>query len=117
MAKTAEALTQNPRQILKVIGETVTTLKCRFQSTKDNRNTQALNEDFGKLLPKFKVGFNTVESLVTRSDLDKFASSEEGEAVIRAEAEKLEINFEKYNDLCEWHAKSNRGHGKKQKKT
>ena len=117
MAKTVETLTQNPRQILKVIGETVTTLKCMCQATKENRYPQALHENIGKVLPKFKADFNAVESLVMRSDLEKYAGSDGGEAVIRAVAEKLDGNYERYNDLCEWHAKFSRDVGKNQKKS
>lgn len=115
LAKTVDSLTRNPRQILKVIGETVTTLKCMYQSTKENRYTQTLNEDIGKLLPKLKADFNAVESVVTASD--PVAGSDDGEAVIRAIAERLELNYDKYNDLCEWHAKFSRDTCKKHKKT
>ena len=116
--KTIETLTTNPRHILKIIGETVTTLKCMFQSTMGNRYTEKINEDIGKLLPKFKSDFKTVESFVTKSthDMDKFAGTDEGEVVIRAVATKLEGNYEKYNELCEWHSKFNPNNSKKQRK-
>ncbi len=116
--KTIETLTTNPRQILKVIGETMTTLKCMFQSTMQIRYTEKLNEDIGKLLPRFKSDFNAVESLVTKSthDLEKFAGTDEGEAVIRAVATKLEGNHEKYHELCEWHSKFTPSNSKKPRK-
>ena len=117
LSKSTDTLTKNPRQILKVIWETVTTLKVMYQATKAIRYTEALNEDIGKLLPKFKSDFAAVESLVTRSDLESYACTEEGEAVIRAVAVKLEHNYEQFNELCEWHAKFNRDQSKKQKKS
>ena len=90
---------------LKVIGETVITLKCMFQSTLEGKYTEKLNEDIGKLLPRFKSDFKGVETLATRSsqDLEKFSGGEDGKAIIRAMAVKLESNFEQYNELCDWH--------------
>ena len=118
MNKTIETLRTNPRQILKVIGETVTTLKCMYQSTMQGRYTEKLNEDIGKLLPKFKTDFNSIESLVMKAthDLETFAGTDEGEAVIRALATKLDGNFDKCNELCDWHSKFTPPNTKKQRK-
>jgi hypothetical protein len=82
------------------------------------RYTEQLNEDIGKLLPMFKSDFNAVESLVTKSthDLETFAGTDDGEAVIRAVATKLEGNYEKYNELCEWHSKFTPNNSKKPRK-
>ena len=117
--KTIETLTSDPRKILKVISDTVITLKVMFQSTTECKYTEKLNEDIGKLLPRFKTDFKGVESLALKSshDLEKFAGSDDGEAVIRAVAVKLEGNFEKYNELCDWHTKfvPNNGNGKRQR--
>ena len=49
-------------------------------------------------------------------DLEKFAGADDGEAVIRAMAVKLEGNFEKYNELCDWHSKFVPNNSKKQRK-
>jgi hypothetical protein len=115
--KTIETLTSDPRKILKVISDTVITLKCMFQSTLECKYTEKLNEDIGKLLPRFKGDFKGVESLALKSshDLEKFAGADDGEAVIRAVAVKLEGNFEKYNELCDWHTKFVPNNGKKQR--
>ena len=117
--KTIETLTSDPRKILKVISATVITLKVMFQSTTECKYTEKLNEDIGKLLPRFKTNFKGVESLALKSshDLEKFAGSDDGQAVIRAVAVKLEANFEKYNELCDWHTKfvPNNGNGKRQR--
>ena len=117
--KTIETLTSDPRKILKVISDTVITLKVMFQSTTECKYTEKLNEDIGKLLPRFKVDFKGVESFALKSshDLEKFAGADDGEAVIRAVAVKLEANFEKYNELCDWHTKfvPNNGNGKRQR--
>jgi hypothetical protein len=117
--KTIETLTSDPRKILKVISDTVITLKVMFQSTTECKYTEKLNEDIGKLLPRFKVDFKGVESFALKSshDLEKFAGSDDGQAVIRAVAVKLEANFEKYNELCDWHTKfvPNNGNGKRQR--
>jgi hypothetical protein len=116
--KTIETLTIDSRKILKVIGETVITLKCMFQSTLEIRYTENLNEDIGKLLPRFKMDFKGVESLATKSsiDVETFAGTDDGEAVIRAMAVKLEGNFEKHNELCDWHSKFVPNNSKKQRK-
>ena len=116
--KTIETLTTDPRKILKVVGETVITLKCMFQSTLAIRYTEQLNEDIGKLLPRFKTDFKGVETLATKSshDLEQFASAGDGGAVIRAMAVKLEGNFEKYNELCDWHSKFVPNNSKKPRK-
>jgi len=115
--KTIETLTSDPRKILKVISDTVITLKCMFQSTLECKYTEKLNEDIGKLLPCFKVDFKGVESLAVKSshDLEKFAGADDGEAVIRVVAVKLEGNFEKYNELCDWHSKFVPNNGKRQR--
>jgi hypothetical protein len=115
--KTIETLTSDPRKILKVIGETVITLKCMFQSTLECKYTEKLNEDISKLLPRFKTDFKGVESLALKSshDLEKFAGADDGEAVIRAVAVKLEGNYEKYNELCDWHTKFFPNNSKKQR--
>jgi hypothetical protein len=85
----------------------------------NSRIDGAVNEDIGKLLPRFKTDFKGVESFALKSshDLEKFAGSGNGEAVIRAVAVKLEANFEKYNELCDWHTKfvPNNGNGKRQR--
>ena len=117
--KTIETLTNDPRKILKVISDTVITLKVMFQSTTEFKYTEKLNEDIGKLLPRFKLDFKGVESFALKSshDLEKFAGADDGQAVIRAVAVKLEANFEKYNELCDWHTKfvPNNGNGKRQR--
>ena len=93
-------------------------MKCMFQSTLEIRYTEKLNEDIGKLLPRFKTDFKGVESLAMKSshDLEEFAVADDGEAVIRAMAVKLEGNFEKYNELCDWHSKFVPNNSKKQRK-
>ena len=118
MNKTIETLTSDPRKISKVIGETVITLKCMFQSTLECKYTEKLNEDIGKLLPRFKTDFKGVESLAMKSshDLEKFAGADDGEDVIRAMSVRLEGNFEKYNELCDWHSKCVPNNSKKQRK-
>ena len=115
--KTIETLTSDPRKILKVISDTVITLKCMFQSTLECKYTEKLNEDIGKLLPRFKMDFKGVESFALKSshDLEKFAGADDGEAVIRDVAVKLEGNFEKYNELCDWHSKLVPNNGKRQR--
>ena len=119
MNKTVETLTSDPRKILKVISETVITLKCMFQSTLAIRYTEQLNEDIGKLLPRFKTDYKGVENLATKSshDLEKFTSGGDGEATIRAMAVKLEGDFEKYNELCNWHSKFVPNNTKKPRKS
>ncbi len=52
--KTIETLTSDPRKILKVVSDTVISLKCMFQSTVECKYTEKLNEDIGKLLPQDK---------------------------------------------------------------
>ena len=103
---------------MKVVGESIITLKCMFESTKGGKYTEKLHEDIGKLLPRFKSDFKSVETLATRSsqDLEKFAGGEDGEAIIRAMAVKLESNLEQYNELCDWHSKFVPHNAKKQKK-
>ena len=104
---------------MKVVSDTVISLKCMFQSTMECKYTERLNDDIGKLLPRFKGDFKGVESFALKSshDLEKFAGSDDGQAVIRAVAVKLEANFEKYNELCDWHTKfvPNNGNGKRQR--
>jgi len=113
LEKTITTLTKNPRQVLKAIGETVTSLKCMFEGTANGRYTESLHEDIGKLLPKFKIDFRAVEQIVTKPD--SFGSGND-EAFILAVATKLEKNFDQYNELCDWHAKFSPDK-KKQKKS
>ena len=67
-----------------------------YQSTLETQCTEKLNEDIGKFLPRFKLDFKGVESFALKSshDLEKFAGADDGQAVIRAVAVKLEANFE-----------------------
>ena len=118
LAKTMETLTNDPRKILKVLGETLISLKVMFQSTLEGKYTEKLNEDIAKLLPRFKTDFKCVESLAMKSsqDLEKFAGAVDGEAFIRAIAVKLENNFEQYNELCDWHSKFAPNNSRKHKK-
>ena len=118
LAKTIETLTNDPRKILKVIGEEVITLKCMFQTTLEGNYTEKLHENIVKVLPRFKTDFKGVESLATKSsqDLEKFADAEDGEAVTRAMAVRLESSFEQFNELCEWHSKFVPNNSKKQRK-
>ena len=47
--------------------------------------------------------------------MEKFAGADDGEAVIRVVAVKLEGNFEKYNELRDWHSKFVPNNGKRQR--
>ena len=118
LTKTIETLSSDPRKILKVVGETLISLKVMYQSTLEGKYTRSLNEDIAKVLPKFKTDFKAVESLAMKSpqDLEKFVGGVDGEAWIHAVAVRLELNFEQYNELCDWHSKFAANNSKKQKK-
>ena len=49
-------------------------------------------------------------------DLEKFVGGVDGEAYVHAVAVRLELNFEQYNELCDWHSKFATNNSKKQKK-
>ena len=66
---------------------------------------EALSGDIAKLLPKYKAAFTSVESLVMKTDLAEFVSTDDGKASVRAIGVKLEGLYETYNELCEWRGK------------
>ena len=54
----------------------------------------------GKLLPKFKAHYNTIEKFVTKS-----VPVPDDDAVLYAIAKKLDKDYETYNEYIEWYNK------------
>jgi hypothetical protein len=101
--KTFDALQKNPRQVLRACGDTIINIKQMFEATQGGKYTEVLNTDLGKILPKFKSHFTSIEILVTRAP--KADNDDDAEAVLLAIAKKLDNDYAKYNDFTEWYGK------------
>jgi hypothetical protein len=101
--KTFDALQKNPRQVLRTCGDTIINIKQMFEATQGGKYTEVLNTDLGKILPKFKSHFTSIEILVTKAP--KADNDDDAEAVLFAIAKKLDNDYAKYNDFTEWYGK------------
>ena len=73
-----------------------------FESTLNVKYTEALNQDIGRLVPRFKSRYSTLERIVTKpGDVEAAAAAGADFAV----ASKLERDYSTYNDLREWHGR------------
>lgn len=109
--KTVEALRKNPRQVLRTCGDTITTVKTMWESTQGGKYTEALNADLGRLLPKFKAHYTTIERFVTKS-----VPVPDDDAVLYAIAKKIDKDYEVYNEYSEWYNKLVAGKAAKKSK-
>ena len=65
--QTCQALTKDPRKVLRGLGDTITSLKAMHMESGTNKYCGQLHEDIAKLLPKFAGNFKAVEALVLSS--------------------------------------------------
>ena len=69
-----------------------------FSKTKDGKYTERLNEDLGKILPKFKKNYQSIEKLTVDG-------GSESDAVYLALASTLDADYEKFNEYANWYAR------------
>eukprot|EP00959_Pyramimonas_sp_CCMP1952_P459175 9477823-Pyramimonas_sp.AAC.2 len=106
--KTIQALAKNPKAVLRQVQDVIINLKKKYEQTSNNKYTEAINGDIGKLIPHFVKSFKGIERLCAEEAM------EDKDATIYAIAVKLDSNYGAYNDLMEWVSKMSSN--KKQKK-
>lgn len=101
--RTVEALKFHPKNVLRSTSDTIISIKQMFERTQDGKYTKVLNEDLGKILPKFIAHFKAVERFICEGN----TSDETKSATVYALATKLDKDYEVYNSYREWFVKMN----------
>jgi hypothetical protein len=95
--KTFMLLKETPRQVLRNMNETITTLKEMFEKTKGGKYQEQLHEDIKKCIPLFITQHKKVETVCVQGGKE--------EVELKALAINVDKVFERYNDVEEWYIK------------
>ena len=92
-----EAVSKDPKKVLRGVGETVVTLKEMFTDTKGERYCEKLHDDLCKAIPKWARMHKSLEQMVVEK-LDCQVTN----AALSMNLDQL---YNGYNDLAQWHVK------------